>query len=117
MSNRKKLRQPQHVHAFDQAMGHATELSKEPGAAAVVLDYAATSRRCTWCDCPPGAGSPHQDPDYSCSGCPLEAVFDLHFLVGTPQYAVYPVCRPHLRGLQEYLASSGVPVSVEQYPA
>lgn len=119
MSNRKKLRTPQHVAAADQAFAYVRELAaQEPTTGFCVLDYAAADRQCTWCDCPLEASSPHLDEDYVCGGCPKAATLDVHFLVGTPEHSLIPTCAGHLAGIQQFLLDL-VPAgssSLIQYP-
>lgn len=87
-------RTPYDTFLSDQALAYAREQAETPGTLAVVLDYATPGQQCTWCDCPDGLNSPHNDTRFRCSGCPSHAYYVVHAVAGTRQSDI-PMCKAH----------------------
>lgn len=86
---------PQETFWSDQTLATAREAALDPGTLPFAITAADGKKRCTWCDCPDGPDSPHNNPGYRCDGCPTLAVHVVS-LYATPTLRYdYPACAVH----------------------
>ncbi|MFM9593371.1 hypothetical protein ACKI1O_28785 [Streptomyces scabiei] len=88
------MRTPHDTFLSDQALATAREAAKDPDTIPVAMT-AANGEQCTWCDCPLGPGSPHNQPDYRCPGCPEQAKTVVSTFAGPNLRYDFPACDRH----------------------
>ncbi|MER6331832.1 hypothetical protein ABT298_21360 [Streptomyces sp. NPDC001034] len=88
------MRTPQDTFLSDQTLAAAREAAADPGTIPVAVT-AANGERCTWCDCPDGPDSPHNQRDYRCAGCPDQAKHVVSLFAGPNLRYDYPACERH----------------------
>jgi len=88
-------RTPQETFWSDQALAAAQEAALDPGMVPVAVTAADGKKRCTWCDCPDGPDSPHNQPGYRCAGCPARAKDVVSVFAGPTLRYDYPACARH----------------------
>lgn len=87
-------RTPQDTFLSDQALAAARNAASAPGVVPIAIT-AANGEQCTWCDCPDGPDSPHNNPDYRCSGCPKPATAIVSTFAGPARRYDFPACERH----------------------
>lgn len=87
-------RTPQDTFLSDQALATARDAAHDPSTVPVAVT-AANGERCTWCDCPDGPDSPHNQPGYRCSGCPATAEVVVSAFSGPNLRYDFPACGRH----------------------
>lgn len=87
-------RTPRETFLSDQTLATARDLAADPRNVPIAITRA-VGGRCTWCDCPDGADSPHNRPGYRCAGCPAPATAVLSAFVGPDHRYDYPACDEH----------------------
>ena len=88
------MRTPQDTFLSDQALATARDAATDPGTIPVAIT-AANGEQCTWCDCPLGPDSPHNQPDYRCPGCPATAKNVVSTFAGPNLRYDFPACDRH----------------------
>ncbi|WP_010361263.1 hypothetical protein [Streptomyces acidiscabies] len=91
-------RTPQDTFLSDQTLAAARDAAADPGLVPVAVT-AANGETCTWCDCPDGPNSPHNQPDYRCGGCPTPAKYIVSTFAGPDIRFDYPACDRHHTGI------------------
>ncbi len=86
---------PQETFWSDQTLAAAQEAAYDPSLLPVAVTAADGKARCTWCDCPDGPDSPHNNPDYRCAGCPSLAVHVVSVQESPSLRYDYPACEKH----------------------
>jgi hypothetical protein len=87
-------RTPQDTFLSDQALATARDAAADPNLVPVAIT-AANGEQCTWCDCPDGPDSPHNQRGYRCGGCPVKAESIVSFFAGPYMRYDYPACERH----------------------
>ncbi|UJV41595.1 hypothetical protein [Streptomyces sp. AMCC400023] len=87
-------RTPQDTFLSDQALATAREAATDPGTVPVAIT-AANGEQCTWCDCPLGPDSPHNQRGYRCPGCPEQAKHVVSTFAGPNLRYDFPACGRH----------------------
>jgi hypothetical protein len=87
-------RTPQDTFLSDQALATARDAASDPGTVPVAVT-AANGEQCTWCDCPDGPDSPHNQRDYRCGGCLATARYVVSTFAGPGVRFDYPACDRH----------------------
>ncbi|MDQ0992197.1 hypothetical protein [Streptomyces sp. V3I7] len=88
------MRTPQDTFLSDQTLAAAREAAMDPGTLPIAVT-AANGEQCTWCDCPDGPDSPHNQRDYRCDGCPEKAESVVSLFAGPNLRYDYPACERH----------------------
>lgn len=114
MSSKSKRRpiRPHERARVDQAMAAARERAvREPTTGLFVVEYADPGIQCCWCDC---SLEQHIESDSrNCGGCPSDAIYIVHVLIGTPSMN-YPMCERHRWGIAElYRERLGIQHDIE----
>ncbi|MEU7399709.1 hypothetical protein [Streptomyces sp. NPDC044948] len=87
-------RTPRDTFLSDQALAAARDAAADPSLAPIAVT-AANGEQCTWCDCPLGPDSPHNNPNYRCGGCPKTAEAVVSAFAGPNRRYDYPACKRH----------------------
>lgn len=87
-------RTPQDTFLSDQTLAAAREAAGDPNLLPIAIT-AANGEQCTWCDCPDGPDSPHNQRDYRCGGCPATAKYVVSIHAGPYKRYDYPACDRH----------------------
>jgi hypothetical protein len=87
-------RTPQDTFLSDQALAAARDAAMDPSLLPVAIT-AANGEQCTWCDCPDGPDSPHNQRGYRCRGCPATAKYVVSIHTGPNMRYDYPACDRH----------------------
>ncbi|MFI2431955.1 hypothetical protein [Streptomyces sp. NPDC018693] len=87
-------RTPQDTFLSDQALATARDAATDPDTVPVAVT-AANDEQCTWCDCPDGPGSPHNQAGYRCPGCPTTAKYVVSTFAGPNLRYDFPACDRH----------------------
>ncbi|WP_236243160.1 hypothetical protein [Streptomyces sp. CC228A] len=87
-------RTPQDTFLSDQALAAARDAAADPATIPVALT-AANGERCSWCECPDGPDSPHNQAGYRCAGCPAPAKHVVSAFAGPHIRYDFPACRRH----------------------
>lgn len=87
-------RTPQDTFLSDQALAAARDAAADPSLMPIAVT-AANGEQCTWCDCPDGPSSPHNNPDYRCGGCPVPAAAVVSTFAGPARRYDFPACERH----------------------
>ena len=99
---RRRIR-PHEQARVDQTLAAARDHgANDPRTAVLVVAYADPGVQCRRCDCNPL--EQHGVPGYRCAGCPREALYMVHAMVGTPEQLNYPLCAPPSPRLPPLLA-------------
>ncbi|MDT3395469.1 hypothetical protein RKE29_02180 [Streptomyces sp. B1866] len=78
----------------DQTLAAAAEAAALPGQVPVAITTV-DGGRCTWCDCPDGPDSPHNQRGYQCGGCPAPAAVVVSVHTGPELRYDFPACERH----------------------
>jgi hypothetical protein len=87
-------RTPLDTFLSDQALAAGRTAAADPSLVPVVVT-AANGEQCTWCDCPDGPGSPHNNPNYRCGGCGTAAKHVVSTFSGPNRRYDFPACERH----------------------
>ncbi|MFJ4617390.1 hypothetical protein [Streptomyces sp. NPDC088812] len=87
-------RSPQDTFLSDQALAAARDAAADPSLVPVAIT-AANGEQCTWCDCPVGPDSPHNQRGYKCAGCPDTAKYVVSTFAGPNLRYDFPACERH----------------------
>ncbi|MGW2044674.1 hypothetical protein ACWCPF_05755 [Streptomyces sp. NPDC001858] len=87
-------RTPQQTFWSDQALAAARETAADPSLVPVAIT-AANGEQCTWCDCPLGPDSPHNQRGYVCGGCLATATSVVSTFTGPSLRYDFPACDRH----------------------
>lgn len=87
-------RTPQDTFLSDQALAVARDAAADPTTVPVAIT-AANGERCSWCDCPEGPDSPHNQKGYRCLGCPANAKYIVSTFTGPYLRYDFPACSRH----------------------
>ena len=88
------MRTPQDTFLSDQTLATARTAAADPGTVPVAIT-AANGEQCTWCDCPDGPNSPHNQLGYRCPGCPATAKNVVSTFAGPNLRYDFPACDRH----------------------
>jgi hypothetical protein len=88
-------RTPLETFWSDQTLAAPRDAAADPNLLPIAITTADGKTRCTWCDCPDGPDSPHNDPGYRCAGCPTTAQQVVSFYAGPNLRYDYPACDRH----------------------
>jgi hypothetical protein len=87
-------RTPSQTFWSDQALATARDAAADPDLVPVAIT-AANGEQCTWCDCPMGPASPHNQRGYVCGGCPTTAKNVVSTFTGPNLRYDFPACDRH----------------------
>jgi hypothetical protein len=87
-------RTPQDTFLSDQTLATAREAATDPATVPVAIT-AANGEQCTWCDCPDGPDSPHNQRGYRCPGCQATAKYVVSTFSGPNLRYDFPACDRH----------------------
>lgn len=87
-------RSPQDTFLSDQTLATARDAAADPSLVPVAIT-AANGEQCTWCDCPDGPNSPHNQRGYRCPGCPATAKNVVSTFTGPSIRYDFPACDRH----------------------
>lgn len=87
-------RTPLDTFLSDQALATARDAATDPGTIPVAIT-AANGQQCTWCECPDGPDSPHNQRGYVCGGCPATAKYVVSTFSGPNLRYDFPACERH----------------------
>ncbi|WP_031516815.1 hypothetical protein [Streptomyces sp. NRRL F-5123] len=88
-------RTPLETFWSDQVLAAARDAAADPSLLPLAITAADGKTRCTWCDCPDGPDSPHNNPAYRCTGCPTTARQVVSFYARPNLRYDYPACEQH----------------------
>lgn len=98
-------RTPQETFLSDQVLALGRDMAADPRVLTVVVSVADGKSLCTWCDCPDGPDSPHNQSGYRCAGCPDTARHMVSTFAGPNERYDYPACEQHKDRILEALAT------------
>jgi hypothetical protein len=87
-------RTAQDTFLSDQTLAAARDAAADRNTVPVAVT-AANGEQCTWCDCPDGPDSPHNQPDYRCPGCTATAKYVVSTFAGPNLRYDFPACDRH----------------------
>lgn len=87
-------RTPQDTFLSDQTLAAARDAAVDPKLMPIAIT-AANGEQCTWCDCPDGPDSPHNQRGYRCAGCLARAESVVSVFSGPNRRYDYPACERH----------------------
>lgn len=97
---------PRETFLSDQALAMARDIAADGRTIPIVLDPA-HGQPCTWCDCPDGPDSPHNNPGYRCGGCTTPADIIVRVFVTADRRTDYPACDRHHAEIIAAVATAG----------